>query len=72
MTIQVTKEITEALLEEAIAVGVVNYSKGVFLTTPPVTQVQKYSNEESAPSKHGLRVLFENGQRFEVLIHRIA
>jgi hypothetical protein len=64
--------VTEARLEEAVSVGIVQNLHGTYEKggAPRVKEVVKYSSADSAPAHHGLFVEFESGERFEITIQR--
>jgi hypothetical protein len=65
--------VTESRLEEAISAGMVVNLHGQYTADAPrVKDIVKFSIQDSAPSRHGLTVEFESGERFEILIQRKA
>lgn len=64
--------VTEARLEEAISVGMVQNLHGTYQKggTPRIKDVVKYTSADAAPAHHGLFVEFESGERFEITIRR--
>ena len=61
--------IDPAVLEEAVSVGISYYLRSIYNPTNiSIKSTSKYSQNESAPSSHGVAIEFTDGSRVEVLL----
>lgn len=59
------------VLEEAFAVGGSKYLRALH-EAPTIVDWIKYSQLDSAPTPHGLRITLADGQAFEISIRKVA